>query len=177
MLSSANTPFPLKSNFRGRRGEAPTRVPYLRRVPHRTRYAFAHTNRRLSHPSVAQKKAHALRRRTRGNSTTTMPLLRNMRLVSLLFGIVIVSTEANRYEKLGVLALDGSVAPPPDSIPPGAPAVDHADRVNLSPFYDNLTRSIRRVASQAEFAIAYEPSWPVGTQDLEPDAKLPSTGL
>ena len=66
-----------------------------------------------------------------------------MRLVSLLFGIVIVSTEANRYEKLGVLALDGSVAPPPDSIPPGAPAVDH----NTLPGGDKVDKTVRKPAA------------------------------
>jgi hypothetical protein len=52
----------------------------------------------------------------------------------------------------------------------------HADEVNLLPFYTNITKAIREaVPDQKQFAIAYEPSWPVGDQDLHPDSLLPST--
>jgi endoglycosylceramidase len=51
-----------------------------------------------------------------------------------------------------------------------------ADLHNLSPFYRNVTAAIREaVPDQTKFAIAYEPSWPVGDQDLHPDSLLPST--
>lgn len=52
----------------------------------------------------------------------------------------------------------------------------HADLVNLFPFYKNITTSIREaVPAQKKFAIAYEPTWPVGDQDLNPKSLLPST--
>jgi hypothetical protein len=51
-----------------------------------------------------------------------------------------------------------------------------ADEHNLSPFYANVTAAIREaVPDRTKFAIAYEPTWPVGDQDLHPDALLPST--
>lgn len=44
-----------------------------------------------------------------------------------------------------------------------------ADAENLAPFYSNVTRSIRAaVPEKAKFTIAYEPTWPVGDQDLHP---------
>ena len=52
----------------------------------------------------------------------------------------------------------------------------HADRYNLGPFYTNITAAIRRSApDQKKFAIAYEPTWPVGDQDLNSSSLLPST--
>lgn len=59
-----------------------------------------------------------------------------------------------------------------------------ADLHNLLPFYHNVTEKIRRVAprwnqleqgNQASFALAYEPTWPVGDQDIHPDDLLPAT--
>jgi len=52
----------------------------------------------------------------------------------------------------------------------------HADHVNLSPFYTNVTQAIREVVpAREDFAVAFEPTWPVGNQDLHPDSVLPST--
>ena len=52
----------------------------------------------------------------------------------------------------------------------------HADLVNLLPFYTNITKAIRdAVPDQKKFAVAYEPTWPVGDQDLNPKSLLPST--
>lgn len=53
----------------------------------------------------------------------------------------------------------------------------HADLNNLQPFYNNITRYIREVAnvSQRTMAIAFEPSWPVGDQDIHPDSLLTAT--
>ena len=51
-----------------------------------------------------------------------------------------------------------------------------ADKYNLAPFYANVTAAIRaRVPSASAFAIAYEPSWPVGDQDIHPNSLLPPT--
>eukprot|EP01045_Picozoa_sp_COSAG04_P021733 COSAG04_NODE_2367_length_4262_cov_2.080711_4_plen_271_part_00 len=51
----------------------------------------------------------------------------------------------------------------------------HADRVNLSPFYTNVTAAIREaVPERKNFAIAFEPTWPVGDQDTNPTSLLPS---
>lgn len=51
-----------------------------------------------------------------------------------------------------------------------------ADRHNLQPWYANLTRAIRNAddpsASGRPFLVAYEPSWPVGDQDIHPDSRL-----
>ena len=50
-----------------------------------------------------------------------------------------------------------------------------ADRHNLQPFYENVTRAIRTAQpNHTNFAIAYEPSWPVGDQDIHPHSMLPS---
>jgi endoglycosylceramidase len=52
----------------------------------------------------------------------------------------------------------------------------HADKTNLSPFYTNVTLAIREaVPDQMKFSIAYEPTWPVGDQDLHPESLLPAT--
>jgi endoglycosylceramidase len=52
----------------------------------------------------------------------------------------------------------------------------HADLVNLAPFYRNVTAAIREaVPDQKEFAIAWEPTWPVGDQDINPESLLPAT--
>lgn len=41
----------------------------------------------------------------------------------------------------------------------------YADKNNLQPFYINITTAIREaVPDQRKFAIAYEPTWPVGDQ-------------
>lgn len=59
-----------------------------------------------------------------------------------------------------------------------------ADLYNLLPFYQNVTRKIRAVAPQWDqnqqhgFAIAFEPTWPVGDQDINPDHLLtPTSGF
>lgn len=52
----------------------------------------------------------------------------------------------------------------------------YADEHNLQPWYRNLTAGIR-TKSQG-MLLAYEPSWPVGSQDLRPDDVLsPTSGL
>ncbi len=54
----------------------------------------------------------------------------------------------------------------------------YADLNNLQPFYFNVTKKIREAAPKKSFAIAYEPSWPVGTQDIHPDDLLsPTSGF
>lgn len=53
-----------------------------------------------------------------------------------------------------------------------------SDRANLQPFYEKVTAGIRAVASQSQthsFVLGYEPSWPVGTQNIHPDDELTST--
>jgi len=52
----------------------------------------------------------------------------------------------------------------------------YADETNLLPFYQNVTKAIRLAQPKAtnKFAIAYEPSWPVGDQDIHPESLLPS---
>ena len=51
-----------------------------------------------------------------------------------------------------------------------------ADLENLQPFYANVTAAIRAVVPDGKsFAVAYEPSWPVGDQDIHPSSVLPST--
>ena len=51
-----------------------------------------------------------------------------------------------------------------------------ADRENLAPFYANVTRAIRdEQPNRSAFAVAYEPSWPVGDQDLNASSLLPAT--
>lgn len=52
----------------------------------------------------------------------------------------------------------------------------YADEHNLQPWYRNLTAGIR-TKSQG-MLLAYEPSWPVGSQDLRPDDVLsPTSGF
>jgi endoglycosylceramidase len=57
-----------------------------------------------------------------------------------------------------------------------------ADRENLEPMYRNVTRAVRAAREdggagvpQRKFALAYEPSWPVGDQDLNASSLLPPT--
>ncbi len=45
----------------------------------------------------------------------------------------------------------------------------YADRYNLQPWYSKIARNIRTVLPQEVFNIAYEPSWPIGDQDVNPD--------
>ena len=54
-----------------------------------------------------------------------------------------------------------------------------ADRLNLLPFYTNVTAAIRAaVPDGSAFALAYEPSWPVGDQDIHPSSLLsPTSGF
>ena len=51
-----------------------------------------------------------------------------------------------------------------------------SDEQNLSPFYENITAIVRNAGvEQKKFALFFEPTWPVGNQDLEPDAILTAT--
>lgn len=51
-----------------------------------------------------------------------------------------------------------------------------ADLVNLQPFYELITRTVRAAGVPKEkFLFSYEPTWPVGTQDIHPDDLLPAT--
>jgi len=50
-----------------------------------------------------------------------------------------------------------------------------ADLVNLQPFYENITEIVRSATPQQSFALAFEPTWPVGNQDIDPDAILTAT--
>ena len=56
---------------------------------------------------------------------------------------------------------------------------EKADIRNLAPFYANVSAAIRAVVPDAKsFAIAYEPSWPVGDQDIHPESLLsPTSGF
>lgn len=49
-----------------------------------------------------------------------------------------------------------------------------ADRVNLQPFYETIEESIHSASGDPGLLIAYEPSWPVGDQDLHPKSILPA---
>lgn len=55
-----------------------------------------------------------------------------------------------------------------------------ADRVNLQPFYKAVADHVRnKVPGSAGkiggFALAFEPTWPVGNQDIAPDSLLPAS--
>mmetsp|Transcript_60095 Transcript_60095/g.130335 ORF Transcript_60095/g.130335 Transcript_60095/m.130335 type:complete len:526 (-) Transcript_60095:108-1685(-) len=67
---------------------------------------------------------------------------------------------------------------PGDVFAPGGRWRDNqeADRHNLQPFYENVTKMVRkRVRREEGFALAYEPTWPVADQDLKPDDLLTAT--
>eukprot|EP00929_Paragymnodinium_shiwhaense_P051100 TRINITY_DN25728_c0_g1_i3.p1 TRINITY_DN25728_c0_g1~~TRINITY_DN25728_c0_g1_i3.p1 ORF type:complete len:399 (-),score=52.80 TRINITY_DN25728_c0_g1_i3:305-1501(-) len=53
-----------------------------------------------------------------------------------------------------------------------------ADKTNLQPLYENLTKAIRigekQEGSTHQMVLAFEPSWPVGNQDLNASAILPT---